>query len=297
MTMNVLPRLMKKDRGQVLALVLAVLATGALIIPPSMSFVSTSLRTGRVINENVQALYSADSGIEDAIWRALNDPPRNLPYSYRLGGNGNPTIINGMTVDVLMDYVEYIDGIPTGEIRPHSDWLQITKEVNYDNTAQNYIYTLTLTNRTTSVIKIEQVVVSLPPGLDYVAGPVGGSLTTDDPVISGVPQAGITLTWAFENPGISIEPGPNPKKGLFNFKSITFRIRGTANPEGIYALSGIAGFVAVTAIRQDVGTVSDLFAYKITSTARNAQGSTQAIITAGIWESGSVWIRHWKAQR
>jgi len=58
----------KGERGQVLILTLLLLLVGGLILTPLLGFMSTGLLAGQVYERKTLELYSADSGVEYAIW-------------------------------------------------------------------------------------------------------------------------------------------------------------------------------------------------------------------------------------
>ena len=121
-----------------LPIVMSMLALGSLLIVPSLSYASTSLKAGQMVEENLAGLYAADAGVEDALWKLGNDKPATFPYSYQVSG------VNGMTVDVVIDEITTISGEEVGASGGHEDWLIITKLVTYD--AGIYDYTMSISN-------------------------------------------------------------------------------------------------------------------------------------------------------
>jgi len=277
-----LSEITRGEAGMALPVVLVMLALGSLLIVPSLNYVSTSLKTGEMVEKNVEGLYAADTGVEDALWRIRNNKPASFPYSYQL------TNVNGMSVSVVIDYISSLAGEETGDIGVHADWLQISKSVGYDDGPGIYFYTLSLTNRCTSNIKIEKIVIDFPPDLEYVAGSTGGDLTTNDPAVTGDPTTGIALTWEFPPPLPNIIPGPDPENGEFNTEVHTFQL------SGLSGVPGVGGHVVVVSSRQDIGGISDLYPYSITAQARDATDTVVATIRAGVWEGGQLYISCWQ---
>jgi len=248
---RILGEVKRNQKGVVLPVVLAALALGALIMVPAMSLVSTSLKAGEVAEENVKATYAADAGVEDAIWRMVNDRPSSFPYSYTLKDSTNRDIvINGMTVDVLVEYVSLVGGYDTGRIGVHADWLQLDKSIEYDEAQDVYVYTLSLTNVTQSGINIESMVIEPAPGLDYIPSSTTGAITHSDPEVRGEPGSGVTLIWAMDSPWPAVPPGPDPKHGQYNTVAHSFRLQGDPALSDPPRIPGLAGFVVVTAVRQ-----------------------------------------------
>jgi len=74
------PTIDRKESGQALILVLILLLLGALIITPLLAFMSTGLLAGKANEESMLRLYAADAGVEDAIWKIMNDRVPPEPY-------------------------------------------------------------------------------------------------------------------------------------------------------------------------------------------------------------------------
>ncbi len=101
-------RFIRDEAGSALIIVLVLLVLGSLVILPALANIGTVLRTGARYEEQTDALYAADAGIEDGICQIRND---QLPYvlagqnysrynysanwSYNLGEpvNGLPTTV------------------------------------------------------------------------------------------------------------------------------------------------------------------------------------------------------------
>ncbi len=89
---------MQQEKGQVLVMVLLVLALGALILGIYLAYVSTSQRSGQDARTAVVERYAADAGIEDALWRLANEPGYaesigSTPDVYTLDINGATVVI------------------------------------------------------------------------------------------------------------------------------------------------------------------------------------------------------------
>jgi hypothetical protein len=59
---------MNKQQGQAFPLVLIILAIGSIMISGFLTSATTSLLTAKVYSDPIPDIYSADAGIEDAIW-------------------------------------------------------------------------------------------------------------------------------------------------------------------------------------------------------------------------------------
>jgi len=270
-----LNRIRRGEAGQVLPIVLIMLALGSLLVVPSLNYVSTSLKAGEMIEENVEGLYAAEAGVEDALWKIKNDKPASFPYSYQL------TNVNGMSVDVVIDELTTFAGEEIGATGGSEDWLVITKSITYDSGI--YTYILSLTNSGSGNIKVGKILIDFPPNLEYVAGSTGGYFTTGDAAVFGDPTMGITLSWDFP------EPQPTIKEGAT--EDHIFQLSGPPDVEGV------EGHGFVKAIRENVAFVWDADSahpYQITAQAKDASNAVVATIRAGVWAVGQLSISCWQ---
>lgn len=97
----VVKKLIRDEKGQALVLVLILLLIGGLVTGPLLSYVGTGLNTGEVYEMRTDELYSADAGVEDAIWKIQNKDgylpcnPGSSPRSYTITDvNGNSVAVN-----------------------------------------------------------------------------------------------------------------------------------------------------------------------------------------------------------
>lgn len=84
------------EKGQAMILVLVLLVLGSLIIAPLLGFMGTGLLAGQVFENRMAEFYAADAGVEDALWKLINDPPSPYPYSYQV------LDVNDLTVNVTI---------------------------------------------------------------------------------------------------------------------------------------------------------------------------------------------------
>ena len=90
-------RLIRDEKGQTLILALILLIVGGLIMTPLLAYMSTGLITGEVYERRTAELYAADAGVEDAIWKILNDPP-DLPWADPDIGDVNEKVV-GVSIE------------------------------------------------------------------------------------------------------------------------------------------------------------------------------------------------------
>ncbi len=276
--MKWLSEVKRGESGQVLPVVLIMMALGGLLIVPSLDYVSTSLNAGEIVEEKVEGLYAAEAGVEDALWKLKYGEELTFPYSYQLTG------INGMSVSVVIDETTTVVGREIGSTGGDADYLDVTRTVTYD--AGIYYYTMQLANVGNGNIKIELILIDFPPGIGYVEGSTGGDLTTtgEDPSVVGDPTTGITLVWEW------VPPTSIPTIPEGEMAEHTFRLSG---PEGI---EGAEGHGCVRATRQDVGTVweADIRPYSIVAEARDATGTLVTTVRAGVWDGDPLEISGWQ---
>jgi hypothetical protein len=91
-------KLKRDEKGQALIIVIILLVLGGLIIAPLLGFMSSGLVAGQVYEVNMEGLYAADSGIEDACWKLMRGqtPEGDQPFC-------NLTDMNGMDVEVIQE--------------------------------------------------------------------------------------------------------------------------------------------------------------------------------------------------
>jgi len=73
-------RAIREEKGNVLILALVLLVVGGLILGPLLGLMGTGLVAGQVYEKKTAELYAADAGVEDAIWKIMNEV-EELPYS------------------------------------------------------------------------------------------------------------------------------------------------------------------------------------------------------------------------
>lgn len=92
--------MMNSEKGQVLPLVLLVLAVGGLVITPFIGHVSSNLIGSRVYGQAISEQYSCDAGIECAIWH-LQSGESEVPEGEEL--ELPEFTINNKTVNVAIE--------------------------------------------------------------------------------------------------------------------------------------------------------------------------------------------------
>jgi len=96
-----LNRLMKSESGFALPLVLVLLLLGGLIISPLLGYMSTGIIVGEQKEQMMERLYTADAGVEDALWYliSVNSTLESLTFPV----NWIVPNINGNSADVTIE--------------------------------------------------------------------------------------------------------------------------------------------------------------------------------------------------
>jgi cytoskeletal protein CcmA (bactofilin family) len=102
---RILKKVVREQKGQALVAVLILLLLGGLVTAPVVTFVGTGVDTGAVYEEDMDELYAADGGIEDAIRQIIAGAaelpsPDDPVWSYQTAD------INGKEVEVIITYID-----------------------------------------------------------------------------------------------------------------------------------------------------------------------------------------------
>lgn len=263
-------------------IVLAMLAIGGLTIATSLSYTTTSLNGSRIIREDVKGIYAAGAGVEQALWSLENDisPPTQLSEN-----------INRMAVNVQTeekgDYTLYLGELVQPGV--HFEYLDVAGDMEWDEEAEAYKYTITVTLQDESTIHLKEVGARIPPGYSYQSGSASGfaeNLSTDEPEEILDTSGAYLLNWELAPPYPSVSQ-ENP------VQTQTFYITGEGSQEGHYAW--------VVANRTDIGVVGEVTgtSYKITATATNPEDGriTAEVITDVMIEDETIHIVSWQISK
>lgn len=87
------------ESGQALVIALLALALGVLLVAGFLYYASTSQLATRAAQEQTTDRYSADAGVEHAIWRLTNEVGftetvmANSPFTYTITINGQTVVV------------------------------------------------------------------------------------------------------------------------------------------------------------------------------------------------------------
>jgi hypothetical protein len=100
--------------AQALPLALVAMAMGTLLVSPFLVNVSGSLLASRHIDSTIIDYYSADAGVEWALWRLKNDPTLTASETYtEMPLQPTPDAVNGL--DFPTTQIRYVPGAGMSE--------------------------------------------------------------------------------------------------------------------------------------------------------------------------------------
>jgi hypothetical protein len=112
--MKKLLRLVNDSTGQALPLALAVLALGGLLVSPFLVNASVNLLASRHVDSSIRDYYSADAGVEWALWRLTTNPNLTTSPSYvEPPLQPTPPAINGFSFPKTQ--IRYVQGAGMAE--------------------------------------------------------------------------------------------------------------------------------------------------------------------------------------
>jgi len=281
-----LKQIINDEKGQALPIVLALLVLGGLMVTPTLNYAATSLNSGRIIEEGVNGLYAADAGVEHTLWCLKNaiSPPQQLPENINQMGVALQTEEKG-------NYTLYFGELIVAGV--HSDYLSVDGDMVWDEEAQAYKYTITVTwqpDSGTPVIHLEEIGARLPPDIGYqpcdLAVSFPDNLSTNEPD-EVVDEVGVLMVnWVLELPHPSVSEDNQ-------VQTQSFYLTEEGSQEGDYAW--------IVANRDDIGAVGEINGtlYRITATAtRYGNGRTTAGIVADVMiGAGTVDIISWQISK
>lgn len=300
--MKLLKKIYRRESGQAFIMVLILLLVGMLIIAPLLALMGTGLIAGQMYEEKMNGLYAADAGIEDAIWKIMNDPPApDDPYQL-------PVDVNGMSVSIEIVEVTTFYGEELGG-GVHYWIVELESEPMDAGDPESmgyYTYRLTVSNKHNKNVGIDEIKISISTELDYSPGGPGGyqvnGLYNGDEVelqkgnfadgVLTVTESGDNqiLTWDFDPGETKIEGNPSADPDdpeTWVTVSAIFQLVGFDDaPE-------ILNFILV-AISQDIGAVWEFKPVSIIATALAEDGSTVVVEAIVLESSDAVLVSSWE---
>ncbi len=262
---RIMNKSIKDEKGQALILAMILMLVGGLIIVPLLGFMSTGLIVGRVFEDKMAQVYAADGGIEDGLWKIINDQiPATQPYS--LG------TVNDKNVAVEIESVWLLEGMEDDKngTMPHSELVATGRITD----VPSGLYEVEITyDGSKGVVSVKRIGVWLPIGFSY-AGPSSG-ITTDDPVTGSV-RGGTSLIW-------DLTPNEMFPTGTVTTRTQSFYI----TPVG---QDPVGDFSWVRTTRSDIylSWDADFTTYTVTAIATSASGKQTEVVAHVAREIGAV---------
>lgn len=283
MMLRILRHLIYSEKGQALPITLALLVLGGLMIVPTLNHAATGLNSGKAVKAHVYGTYAAEAGVEYAIWCLMNSttPPTQLSET-----------INGMTVAIQAEdmgtYTLYFGEVIQAD--SHYNYLDIDGEMVWEESAQAYKYTITVTwqpHPGAPTIHLEEVGARLPVGYSYQeesADDFSSNLSQDEPEEAVDGYDAQLLNWEFSTP-LPCVTQTDPTK------TQTFYVTGSGNLEGHYAW--------VVANRDDIGSVGEITGslHRVTATATRSGEVTGSVVADIMSGTDSTYIISWQISR
>ena len=221
------------QKGDILIPTLIFMMLGILVIVPLLGFMGTGLKAGTVISQKSAALYSADAGVEDAIWQikynqlkgkfSTYDPHDyydNWTYSLPQVNGQNEINNDNVSVSINNDWV--VKNITAPDVTTGNSIINNNKLIVTGGTygASSYNIVITYYPGLNEVLKINTIGIWLPPGYTYQAHSSNlGSLCPD--ASTSAYQGGQAVIWTFSAINFTSLPGANPTNSPMTAK-ITF---------------------------------------------------------------------------
>ena len=227
--------LSKRESGQALILALVLLLIGSLMLPPLLALASTGLKSSQVYERKTDELFAADSGVEDALWKIIDESLDDLecgdPYPYILPQ------VNGLPVNVTITKLSLIEGLSEEEYNPdspHEGWGefeipsgQVTRD--YDEGWVEYNCDMTFTYTGVGNRQLETIGAFFAPfpGMDLIGYPYAITYTPvmtaygleDGSPETKIASGGFSFIWKWhEHYGPIFNPLPPDDTGAVSFK-------------------------------------------------------------------------------
>ncbi|HEY41955.1 MAG TPA: hypothetical protein G4O18_08915 [Dehalococcoidia bacterium] len=177
-----LRRVLPEQKGQALIPVLILLLLGSLSLPPLLSYMQTSLKSGRLYEKKTDELYAADSGIEDVLWWINNDSLESLltepaysPYDFDTTWSyGLSEQINKKDTTVSIENIWIPKDVPALTKEEGETIIDSGKLVVTGNSPEVSTYQIQITFYPEAGeeddLRIETIGIWLPLGFTYVPG-------------------------------------------------------------------------------------------------------------------------------
>ncbi len=107
-------RIMREEGGQVLVILLVLLAVGSLLVTSTLSMGASGFKIQQSAKEGTNALYAADVGVQQALWWLKSVTYQQLPIDpdvYVEFPNSGVFESNGVKAFAFLNYADTLDGV------------------------------------------------------------------------------------------------------------------------------------------------------------------------------------------
>jgi hypothetical protein len=209
----VLNRLSAHEAGQALIIVLVFLMLGSLTLVPTLVHISTSLKTGKTYEAHTNELYSADSGIEDGLWRIKYDfmGVDYNPYDFDTEWDYETDEINGVAANFTIKNVWFPSdvtleslGLTANDAKAMIESEKLVVAGTSGAIIGNpYHVKIDFTPDDGDNLTVKSLGVWLPQGFEYISGNcslLDGSPTEPDHINVDPAPGGETVVWSYDEP-------------------------------------------------------------------------------------------------
>jgi hypothetical protein len=215
------------EAGQALILVLIFLTLGSLTLVPTLTHISTALKTGEVYEQNTNELYTADAGIEDSLWRIKYDfmGTDYSPYDFETAYPYQTADLNGMVADFTImnvwfpSNVNLVDPYASGyiDMTPEEvEEMMESEKLIVSGSAlpgQPYRILIDFNPDAGDNLTIKSLGVWLPRDFTYTDNScslqVDGAIYEPDDITIAEAPGGNTILWSYDAPYPYINQFPN----------------------------------------------------------------------------------------
>jgi hypothetical protein len=212
----IIARLTSAQAGQALIIVLIFLLLGSLTLIPTLAHISTSLKTNQMYQKKTDELYTADSGIEDGLWRIKYDfmGIDYDPYDFETSWPYQTQDLNGMTANFTVKNVWFPSNVTLDSLGLTSEDAKniiesgklVVAGTSGLTPGKPYHIKIDFTPDEGDNLTVESLGVWLPQGFEYIAdncslldGGASEPYYPDHIDVSPAP-GGETVVWSYDAP-------------------------------------------------------------------------------------------------
>jgi len=219
-------RFSSDETGMALILVLVLLLLGGITIVPVLAHISDALKTGQQYENKSKELYTADSGVEDGLWRIKYDfmGPEYDAFDYYDTWPYETELINGLTANVTIRNVWFPSDVAAPTAADARDIIESEKLIVAGTAGaiigNPYSIKIDFTPDPGDNLTVKSIGVWLPQGFEYDSGNcslIGGPFDVWNPdnITEADAPGGTTVVWSYTDypaftdfPGVDSETTP-----------------------------------------------------------------------------------------